>query len=78
MTEVDVAIGMILLGAAVTVRLCNLEAGEEAAFDAAARAQAANVGFTLKRDGPRSITMIVGPRLPELADAPAPAPEARA
>ena len=76
--EVAVAIGMVLLGAAVTVRLCNLEAAEEAAFDAAARAQAANVAFSLKRDGPRSITMIVGPRLPDVADAPAPPPEASA
>jgi hypothetical protein len=74
LTEVDVAIGMVLLGAAVTVRLCNLEAAEEAAFDAAARAQIANVAFSLKRDGPRSITMIVGPRLPDVVDATAPAP----
>ena len=63
LTEVDVAIGMVALGAAVSVRLCNLEAAEEAAFDAAARAQAAGVAFSLSRDGPRAITMIVGPRI---------------
>lgn len=62
-TEVDVAIEMVARGAAVSVRLCNLQAAEESAFDAAARAQAADVAFSLKRDGPTSITMIVGPLL---------------
>jgi hypothetical protein len=75
LVEVDVAIRMVLLGAAVTVRLCNLEAAEEAAFDAAARAQAAGVAFSLKRDGPRSITMIVGPRFPDVVATTVPPPE---
>jgi hypothetical protein len=67
LTEVDVAIGMVALGAAVSVRLCNLEAAEEAAFDAAAHAQAAGIAFSLRRDGPRSISMIVGPRIDDKA-----------
>lgn len=35
----------------------------DAAFDAAARAQAAGVAFSLQHDQPGSPTMIVGPRL---------------
>jgi len=73
-TEVDVAIEMVARGAAE--------------FEAAVRAQAADVAFTLKRDGPRSITMIVGLRpesdrprsdsRPDLARTGAPAPQATA
>lgn len=63
LSEVDAAIAMVALGVAVTVRLCNLASAEEAAFDAAARAQLAGVGFSLLRDGPRSVTMIIGPRI---------------
>jgi hypothetical protein len=63
LTEVDAAIAMVALGIALSVRLCNLAGAEEAAFDAAARAQAAGITFSLLRDGSRSVTMIVGPRL---------------
>ena len=63
LTEIDAAIAMVALGVAVTVQLCNLAAMEEAAFDGAARAQAAGVAFSLRQDGPRLIAMIVGPRL---------------
>jgi hypothetical protein len=63
LTEIDAAITMVVRGIAVSVRLCNLPAAEDAAFDAAARAQAAGVAFTLNRDDPGSATMIFGPRL---------------
>lgn len=61
--EIDAAIAMVVRGIAVTVRLCNLPAAEETAFDAAARAQAAGVAFRLIHDHPRSATMIIGPRI---------------
>lgn len=61
--EVDAAITMVALGVAVSVRLSNLAGAEEAAFDAAARAQAAGVAFSLLRDLPGLPTMIIGPRL---------------
>jgi hypothetical protein len=63
LAEVDTAIAMVARGVAVSVRLCNLPGAEDAAFDAAARAQAAGVAFSLLRDRPSSVTMIVGPRL---------------
>jgi hypothetical protein len=63
LTEVDAAITMVAFGVARSVRLCNLPGAEDAAFDAAARAQTAGVAFSLKRDGASSITMIMGPRL---------------
>jgi hypothetical protein len=69
LTEVDAAIAMVALGIARSVRLCNIPGAEDAAFDAAARAQAAGVAFMLRRESRRSITMIVGPRL--RAEAPA-------
>jgi hypothetical protein len=62
LTEVDAAIALVVVGAAVTVRLCNLALAEDAAFDAAARAQAAGVEFSLIRDGSRRPTLVVGPR----------------
>jgi len=68
LTEVDTAIAMVVRGVAVSVRICDLAAAEEAAFDAASRAQAAGVAFSLRRDGTGPAAMIVGPRLaPELA-----------
>ncbi len=63
LAEVDAAIAMVALGVAVSVRLCNLAGAEDAAFDAAARAQAAGVAFSLQRDRPSSTTLIVGPRV---------------
>jgi hypothetical protein len=61
--EIDAAIAMVVLGVAVTVRLCNLAGADAAAFDAAARAQAAGVAFSLRHDGLGTTTMIVGPRV---------------
>jgi hypothetical protein len=69
LTEIDAAITMVAFGVARSVRLCNLPGAEDAAFDAAARAQVARVAFSLLREGPRSITMIVGPRLADEAPA---------
>jgi hypothetical protein len=63
LTEIDAAITMVSFGVARSVRLCNLPGAEEAAFDAAARAQVADVAFSLQRDGARAVTMIIGPRL---------------
>lgn len=63
LAEVDAAIAMVAYGVAVSIRLVNLAAAEEAAFDAAARAQAAGVAFSLNRDESGLSTMIVGPRL---------------
>lgn len=60
--EIDAAIAMVARGFARSVRLVNLPLAEDSAFDAAARAQAAAVGFSLKREG-MSVTLIIGPRL---------------
>ena len=60
--EVDAAIAMVARGFAVSIRLVNVPAVEEVAFDAAARAQAAGVRFTLDRDWTGAVTMLVGPR----------------
>jgi hypothetical protein len=62
LTEIDAAIAMVARGIAVSVRLCNLPAADETAFDAAARAQAVSVAFRLVHDGQASVTMIIGPR----------------
>ena len=61
--EIDAAIAMVVLGVAVTVRLCNLAGADAAAFDAAARAQTAGVAVSLRHVGLGTTTMIVGPRV---------------
>lgn len=63
MTEVETAIEMVVRGVAASVRLCNLAGANDAAFYAAARAQASGVAFSLLRDSPGSPTMIIGPRV---------------
>jgi hypothetical protein len=63
LSEVDAAIAMVVVGIARSVRLSNLPGAEAAAFDAAARAQAAGVAFSLLRDHSTAATMVVGPRL---------------
>ena len=68
LSEVDAAIALVVLGAAVTVRLCNLAFAEDAAFDAASHAQAAGVAFSLLRDGAPWPTLVVGPRLIGVVD----------
>ena len=62
MVEVEAAIAMVVAGAAVRIRLCNLAGAADVAFDGAARAQAAGVAFRLQHDGPDSVTIVVGPR----------------
>jgi hypothetical protein len=68
LVEIDVAIALILAGAAVTVQLCGLEAAERAAATGAARAQAAGLAFQLRRDPPASGSLIIGPRLRAVAN----------
>ena len=62
LAEIDAAIAMVSLGVAATVRLVNLPGAETTAFEAAARAQAAGLGFHLQRHGGGSTTLVVGPR----------------
>ena len=63
LSEIDAAIGLVAAGVAVTVTLCFLDAAEEAAFSGATSAQAAGVAFSLRRDAPGSVSLVVGPRL---------------
>lgn len=63
LAEIDAAIAMVSTGVAASVRLVNMPAAQETAFDAAARAQGAGLAFSLQRDASGSTTMIVGPRL---------------
>jgi hypothetical protein len=58
--EVDSAIEMVTRGAAVRVRLVGLQAAEEIAPIALARAQAAGVQFALDRRATTRLT--IGPR----------------
>jgi hypothetical protein len=67
--EINAAIALVAAGIAVTMTLCFLEAAEGAAFTGAMWAQAAGVRFRIKRDLPRSVTLVIGPRL-----GPTPAP----
>jgi hypothetical protein len=69
LSEVDVAIALVMRGLAVTVTLSCLEAAERAAFAGAASAQAAHVGFRLERQPPAPVRVVIGPRL-----SPEPAP----
>jgi hypothetical protein len=68
LAEIDAAIAMVVLRVAVSVRLVNLALAEESAFDAATRAQAAGVAFSLNRDASGSVALIIGPRLDEDAE----------
>jgi hypothetical protein len=63
LTEIDAAIALVVLGVAVTVRICSLRAAEDAAPTAAARAQAAGVAFRIVPTPAAPPTLIVGPRL---------------
>jgi hypothetical protein len=63
LTEIDAAIALVALGAAVRVRICSLRAAEDAAPTAAARAQAAGVGFRISPTPAGPPTLMVGPRL---------------
>ena len=64
--EVDVAIEMVLRGAAIRVRLVGLHAADAIAAIALARAQVAGVEFRVERDGQTRFTLgpdSVEPRL---------------
>ena len=67
LNEVGVAIAMVGLGYAVTVRLCGLMAADAASTSGAARAQAAGVDFRVLRDARGQVDLIVGPRLGPVA-----------
>jgi hypothetical protein len=66
--EIDVAIELVLGGAATRVTLTALPGLVEAAGIGAARAQAAEVGFRLVPGQPD--TVVVGPRRPVIAPDP--------
>ena len=60
--EIDAAIGLVLVGVAVTMTLCCLDGAEAAAFTGAAWAQAAGVAFALRREPQGSVRLVIGPR----------------
>lgn len=63
--EIDVAIQLVLSGGASIVQLTGLEAAERAAPLGLARAQAAGVGFALRRSvaDAATVSVRIGPRL---------------
>jgi hypothetical protein len=61
--EIDVAIALVLAGAAVTITSCCFESAEGAAFTGAAWAQTAGVAFRLRREALAPISLVIGPRL---------------
>jgi hypothetical protein len=66
--EVDVAIAVILAGAALSVQLCGLAGAEEAAFTGAVWAQAAGVAFRVRRGPADRIDLVIGPRVRTTGD----------
>ena len=64
-TEIEVAIELVLGGAATRVTLTALPGLADAAGVGAARAQAASVGFRLVPGQPD--TIVIGPRRPVIA-----------
>lgn len=61
--EIDVAIALVVMGAAVTVRLCGFPCAERAAVMSVARARAAGVELRVRRDSADSTSLLIGPRL---------------
>jgi hypothetical protein len=63
LSEIDVAIELVLRGQARRVRLCGLAAGERAAGPGLARAQAACVRFAVERgEAPAfAVSLLIGP-----------------
>jgi hypothetical protein len=59
--QVDAAIELVRIGAAVRVRLAGLGGPEALAQVALARAQAADVRFSVERNGD-AMTLTIGPR----------------
>lgn len=65
LAEIDVAIELVRRGQARRVRLCGLTAGERAAGEGLARAQAAGVGFAFKggRSPNLAVNLVIGPAI---------------
>ena len=63
--EIDVAIALVERGLARRIRLCGLQAIEQAAGSGLARAQAAGVAFSLERDPAAhgAVSILIGPAL---------------
>jgi hypothetical protein len=63
---VDAAVELVRIGSALRVRLAGLREPEALAQVALARAQAADLEFSVDRDGD-AVTLTIGPRLDEHA-----------
>lgn len=65
LTEIDVAIQLVMSGGARIVQLSGLEAAERAASLGLAQAQAAGVEFALQRSASAggAVSLRIGPRL---------------
>jgi hypothetical protein len=65
LSEIDVAIELVLRGQARRVRLVGLAAGERAAGPGLARAQAAGVRFAVERgEAPAlAVSLLIGPAI---------------
>ena len=61
--EIQVAIAMVVAGAAVSITLACLVGAETVAFTGAAWAQAAGVAFHVRRDAADAVVLVVGPIL---------------
>lgn len=61
MAQVDAAVELVRLGAALRVRLAGLRDPETLAQVALARTQAADLEFSVDRDGD-AVTLTIGPR----------------
>jgi predicted RNA polymerase sigma factor len=61
MAQVDAAVELVRLGAALRVRLAGLRDPEALAQVALARTQAADLEFSVDRDGD-AVTLTIGPR----------------
>jgi hypothetical protein len=62
--EIDVAIELVRRGQARRVHLSGLTAGERAAGEGLARAQAAGVAFGLERDAAAgAVSLVIGPAI---------------
>ena len=63
LTEIDIAIALVLGGAARRIRICGLPAVEHAAATGLARAQAAGLAFELQRDplAGGAASLVIGP-----------------
>lgn len=63
--EIDIAIDLVRSGRAIVVELCGLAGAERAAGLGVAQAQAAGVGFSLRRSGGSggAVSLRIGPSL---------------